>query len=93
MSFVMSFPDAGIPAGSFEPGKHESIMQAAADELNEEAGLQAARLIPLTMAGIPADKYSANRLYCFIALDCTILQDKRPLDDTEDIGEALSPKP
>ena len=62
-------------------------MQAAADELNEEAGLQAARLIPLTISGIPADKYSANRLYCFIALDCTILQDKRPLDDTEDIGE------
>ena len=29
---------SGLPGGMFEPGKHASLLHAARDELNEEAG-------------------------------------------------------
>jgi len=68
------------------PAHTPSLAPRATDELNEEAGLKAKKLIPLTPNGIAADKYSMNRLHCYLALDCVIDNDPKPQDETEDIG-------
>ena len=63
-------------AGMYEPDKHTSLEDAAAKELSEEAHLMGGRLVPLGTQPTPADKYSRNLFWFYIALDCT--QDGSP---------------
>lgn len=64
-----------LVAGMFEPSKHSTLEEAARAELSEEARLRDGTLVPLT-AGVAADKYSLNKYFYFLALDC--VQDLNP---------------
>lgn len=81
----------GTVAGIYERGKkHSSALDAAMAELEEEAHLRAAphNWIPLLAdadSSCPFEKYSDNRLHVFLALDCEIVPDPKPLDDEEHI--------
>lgn len=80
-----------LPAGMFEPEKHESIESAARAELSEEAFLKLGELIPLANP-IQADKYSMNRFFYFLALDP--VPDPNPLPrDPEEWIFVLDPVP
>eukprot|EP00293_Proteomonas_sulcata_P011841 CAMPEP_0184308294 /NCGR_PEP_ID=MMETSP1049-20130417/16783_1 /TAXON_ID=77928 /ORGANISM="Proteomonas sulcata, Strain CCMP704" /LENGTH=321 /DNA_ID=CAMNT_0026620945 /DNA_START=33 /DNA_END=998 /DNA_ORIENTATION=+ len=74
-----------IPGGMFEASKHRDILHAAKDELNEEAGLMGGTWYPLSVDGIPQDKYSLNLLYPFLVVDSNIDPHPKPLDAEEDI--------
>lgn len=63
-------------AGMYEPAKHASLVDAAVKELSEEAQLKGGRLIPLSQACTPADKYSRNEFWFFLAVDC--VKDTQP---------------
>jgi len=78
----------GTVAGMFESHKHESPLQCAEHELEEEAHLQTNNWYPLleqTNTYIPFDKYSTNRFYAYLALDCLPVTNPKPLDDEEEI--------
>ena len=78
----------GVVAGGFESHKHSSPMECAASELEEEAHLFTNKFIPLLgheNVSIPFEKYSDNRLYPYLALDCTLVDHPKPLDEEEHI--------
>jgi len=74
---------SGVPGGLFEAHKHKDLLQAARDELNEEAGLMGGTWIALAPEGIPQDKYSRNRLHPYLVIDCTRDPNPRPKDEDE----------
>ena len=65
-----------VVAGMYEADKHEDLESAARAELHEEAGLCGGELMTLA-EDVAADKYSMNKFYYYLALDC----------ETEEIGE------
>ena len=72
----------------FEPEKHSCALECAQFELEEEAQLRSKRWVPLlddanTVA--PFDKYSNNRFYPFLAIDCEEVRDPRAKDAEEHI--------
>lgn len=76
----------GAVAGMFEAHKHATILDCAKDELEEEAQLASDNWIPLqhdASAAIPFEKYSNNKLYPFLALDCRPVLNPKPADDEE----------
>ena len=76
----------GAVAGMFEGHKHATILDCAKDELEEEAQLASDTWIPLledASAAIPFEKYSDNKLYPFLALDCRPVLNPKPADDEE----------
>jgi hypothetical protein len=76
----------GTVAGMYEGKKHSSILEAAKHELEEEAQLHTNNLIPLLDdfdTSTPFDKYSNNRFYPFLALNCEAVNDPQPMDDEE----------
>lgn len=76
----------GTVAGMYEPHKHDSPLQCAQYELEEEAQLSSDTWIPLLASSdtsIPFDKYSDNRFYPYLVLDCKTVKNPKPLDDTE----------
>jgi hypothetical protein len=76
----------GVVAGCFESHKHSSPLECAAAELEEEAHLKTSTLIPLLHDGdttVPFEKYSDNRFYPYLALDCQPVANPKPLDDEE----------
>jgi hypothetical protein len=78
----------GIVAGMYEYHKHESPLQSAQHELEEEAHLQTDQwhsLLDTTNTYIPFDKYSNNRFYAYLALDCLPVPTPKPLDEEEEI--------
>ncbi len=76
---------SGIPGGLYEERKHQDLLSAARDELNEEAGLMGGTWFALAPEGVPQDKYSRNRLHPYLVIDSTIDPDPRGQDDTERI--------
>ena len=87
----------GTVAGMYEfsNGKHANALQCAQYELEEEAKLRCERWIPLLhseQTSIPFDKYSDNRFYLFLALDCQSVEDPKERDDGEfiDIEHGVS---
>lgn len=78
----------GTVAGMYEcgNGKHATALQCAQYELEEEARLRSERWIPLLNdehTSIPFDKYSDNRFYLFLALDCKSVENPRERDEGE----------
>lgn len=76
----------GTVAGMYESQKHISPLQAAKFELEEEAQLESQKWIPLlddTDTSMPFDKYSTNRFFPYLALDCDHVNDARIQDAEE----------
>lgn len=68
--------------------KHTSSLEAAQFELEEEAHLKASNenwfpLLDDASHSTSVEKYSDNRLYMFLALDCEEVTNPKPLDDEE----------
>lgn len=76
----------GTVAGMYESSKHSSPLEASQHELEEEAHLQTEQWIPLldtVDTSMSFDKYSTNRFFPYLALDCTAVTNPRPMDDEE----------
>ena len=76
----------GAVAGMFESHKHDTILDCAKSELEEEAQLSSSNWIPLLGemgASVPFEKYSDNMLHSFLVLDCQPVTNPKPLDDEE----------
>ena len=76
----------GAVAGLFEGHKHDTILDCAKSELEEEAQLATDTWIPLMgdmSKNVPFEKYSDNLLHSFLALDCRPVLNPKPLDDEE----------
>lgn len=70
----------------YEASKHISALEAAQFELEEEAQLQSSQWLPLLEAAdtsMSFDKYSTNRFFPFLALDCSVVPHPRPMDEEE----------
>lgn len=77
---------SGTVAGMYEIDKHSSPLEAAMFELEEEAKLISDKWYPLldtTDTSMPFDKYSTNRFYPFLAVDCKHIANGKDLDDQE----------
>ena len=76
----------GTVAGMYESKKHSSALEAAQFELEEEANLKTSRWIPLlddSDITVPFDKYSDNRFFPYLALDCETVLNPKPQDEEE----------
>eukprot|EP01038_Epipyxis_sp_PR26KG_P016013 gene16013-21732_t len=76
----------GTVAGMYEPSKHISPIQAAQFELEEEAQLTSVAWFSLlddSSRTVSFDKYSNNRFYPFLALDCKKVANPKLMDDEE----------
>jgi hypothetical protein len=78
----------GAVAGMYESSKHLSPLHASVLELEEEAQLRAEShnwipLLDTQDTSMSFDKYSTNRFFPFLALDCTFVANARPMDDEE----------
>eukprot|EP01040_Poterioochromonas_malhamensis_P004728 gene4728-5073_t len=76
----------GTVAGMYEKSKHHSALECAEHELEEEAQLRTSKwytLLGSEAISMPFDKYSNNRFYPFLALDCEKVENGRPLDEGE----------
>lgn len=76
----------GSVAGMFEAHKHETVLDCAKAELEEEAQLSSDTWIPLlgdSKSCIPFEKYSDNQLFPFLVLDCKPILNPKPADDEE----------
>ncbi|KAJ1397894.1 hypothetical protein B484DRAFT_424984 [Ochromonadaceae sp. CCMP2298] len=75
----------GTVAGMYEFHKHTSPLEAAEYELEEEAQLRTDSMIALLDGAVsqPFDKYSTNRFFPYLALDCEFVQDARAMDAEE----------
>lgn len=72
----------------YESSKHSSPLHASQLELEEEAQLRTDQWIPLldnAESGMSFDKYSTNRFFPYLALDCSPVHDARPMDNEEAI--------
>mmetsp|Transcript_10184 Transcript_10184/g.31147 ORF Transcript_10184/g.31147 Transcript_10184/m.31147 type:complete len:253 (+) Transcript_10184:88-846(+) len=63
----------GFPTGMVDPEKHRSPLDAARQELDEEAALKCNNLINLlnddAQRGIPQDKYQRESIYMYLCVD------------------------
>jgi ADP-ribose pyrophosphatase len=75
-----------FPAGTLDPG--ESPLGTMQRELQEEAGYAAERWDPLG-ALLPCPGYSDEVIHLFLARELTLLQDRPPGDDDEDMEVLL----
>lgn len=75
----------GTVAGMYELKKHSSPLSAAQFELEEEAQMSSRQWYPLLGQNVtvPLDKYSDNRFFPFLALDCELVSDPKPQDEEE----------
>ena len=76
----------GVVAGMYETSKHNSPLHASQLELEEEAHLKTDKWIPLldtADTSMSFDKYSTNRFYSYLALDCEHVANPAPCDDEE----------
>lgn len=78
----------GTVAGMYESSKHSSPLHASQLELEEEAQLRTDQWIPLLDSAdtsMSFDKYSTNRFFPYLALDCTAVpaSTARPMDADE----------
>lgn len=77
----------GAAGGVFEEKKHNSPLECAQMELEEEAQLRAdnENWIPLVTGGqgMPFDKYSDNILHPYLVLNCQLVDNPLPMDAEE----------
>lgn len=79
----------GTVAGMYEKWKHADPTECAEHELEEEAQITSKRWFPLletATTSMPFDKYSNNRFYPFLALDCVKHPNPKPIDEGECIN-------
>lgn len=77
---------SGTVAGMYEVGKHSSPLESAMFELEEEAKLVSQNWFPLLDAEntfMPFDKYSTNKFYPYLAIDCKPIENGKELDEQE----------
>ena len=75
----------GISAGLVEKKHNDSVLQAAHDELEEEAHLIGGTWIPLSESPSAMDKYSLTTVHAFLVLDPIHTKNPKPPDAEEDI--------
>ena len=75
-----------FPAGTLDPG--ESPLATMQRELQEEAGYSAARWDPLG-AMLPCPGYSDEVIHLFLARELSLLSERPPGDDDEDLEVVL----
>ena len=76
----------GAVAGMFEGHKHDTLLDCAKSELEEEAQLSSENWISLlgdASTSAPFEKYSDNMIFPFLVLDCEPVLNPKPLDDEE----------
>jgi hypothetical protein len=76
----------GTMNGMYEAKKHDSPLQCAKFELEEEAHLRSENWIPLLgdpSMSVSLDKYNDNTFYPFLALDCENVPNPRAADNEE----------
>ncbi|CAB1099379.1 unnamed protein product [Ectocarpus sp. CCAP 1310/34] len=76
----------GVVAGMYEKNKHDSPLQAAKYELEEEAHLLGGTWHTLCEddeTTVNADKYSSNEFYCWLVVDPYVTPTPKPMDDEE----------
>lgn len=76
----------GTVAGMYEEGKHDDPLQCAMYELEEEAHLESKNWIPLLndeQSTVSLDKYSDNKFYAYLAIDCKEVSNPRDIDPEE----------
>ena len=76
----------GTVAGMFERDKHSSPLHAAQCELEEEVQLRTSCWYPLldtAITSIPLDKYSNNKFWPYLAIDCEPVLKAKPMDEDE----------
>ena len=79
----------GTVAGMYENKKHDSPLEAAMFELEEEAQLMSSQWHSLLLhhdINMPFDKYSTNKFYPYLALDCKKVLEPKPMDAEEFIS-------
>ena len=77
---------SGTVAGMYEIDKHASPLESAMFELEEEAKLVSDKWYPLldtSDTSMPFDKYSTNRFYPYLAIDCKHIDNGKDLDEQE----------
>lgn len=77
---------SGTVAGMYEVNKHTSPLESAMFELEEEAKLVSDRwysLLDTADTSMPFDKYSTNRFYPYLAIDCKHIENGKELDENE----------
>lgn len=85
----------GFPQGMVEWGKHETLTNAAASELEEEAHLACDHLVSLLSnddvisGGVPQDKYQRESVYFFLCADSKYVDNPAHLDDEEESLEIV----
>ncbi|MCP9808346.1 NUDIX hydrolase [Cyanobium sp. HWJ4-Hawea] len=75
-----------FPAGTLDPG--ETPLSTMQRELQEEAGYSASRWDPLG-AMLPCPGYSDEVIHLFLARELSLLSDRPPGDDDEDLEVLL----
>lgn len=73
----------GTVAGMYEEEKHDDPLQCAMYELEEEAHLESNNWIPLLNETVSLDKYSDNKFYAYLAIDCKEVINPRDIDAEE----------
>lgn len=85
----------GFPQGMVEWSKHETLTNAAAAELEEEAHLACDHLVSLLSnddvmsGGVPQDKYQRESVYFFLCADSKHVDNPAHLDDEEESLEIV----
>jgi len=70
----------------YEEDKHSDPLECCKFELNEEAHLESHTWIPLLSdenSTVSLDKYSDNKFYAYLAIDCKKVMSPRPIDEEE----------
>eukprot|EP00752_Nemacystus_decipiens_P003331 g3082.t1 len=76
----------GVVAGMYEKNKHDSPLQAAKHELEEEAHLLGGTWHTLcddAETTVNADKYSSNEFFCWLVVDPEVTSTPKAMDDEE----------
>lgn len=75
----------GAAGGVYEEKKHNTPLECAQMELEEEAQLRSDTWIPLVTGGqgMPFDKYSDNILHPYLVLNCELVDNPLPMDAEE----------
>ena len=76
----------GLPAGYYEPKKHDSILDAAKSELSEECKLKNGTLINLLPNGYSELKWVTNKVVPFLVIDPELDESAKALDTEEEIS-------
>jgi hypothetical protein len=70
----------------YEENKHKDPLECCKFELEEEAHLESTTWIPLLhdeSSTVSLDKYSDNKFYAYLAIDCKKVNSPRPIDEEE----------